>query len=215
MPIALEKADLRFRSEPVPRRATEKVVVHHTAGSPRQSVEGVHAYHLRRGWLGLGYNIVQDDAGVWYEGRGLDARGAHALAHNDTTVGVCLTGNFETDELPPHRYGSLVSMCAALCRRYGLSADDVVGHRELPGAATACPGRYLDVAQLRRDVAGRLGEGSPEGETIWRIVADGTQTGAYRSPLRAVVQAMARGAREITLERVAPTAPDRPTTLPA
>ena len=40
---------------------------------------------------------------------------------------------------------------AGVCRRYGLTAEDVAGHREAP-YATDCPGDRLDLDALRERI---------------------------------------------------------------
>jgi N-acetylmuramoyl-L-alanine amidase len=161
--VIIRDANLRFKTPPAERRQTRAIVVHHTAGNPRQSVHDIHAFHLQRGWSGIGYNVVQTDDGEWWQGRGVDKVGAHATNHNSNTIGICLTGNFEDNPVPAPRWRSLVEMCAHLCRTYGLAPKDIVGHRDLPGAATLCPGRHMDMALLLADVAALLSP-APEPE---------------------------------------------------
>lgn len=197
MPEIKPTPSLRFITHPKPRPRTTKIVCHHTAGAARQSVEDIHAYHQKIGWSGIGYNLVQTEDGVWREGRGMDAEGAHASGHNSTAIGICLTGNFERDPVPEDRYESLVDMCVYLVRRYGLRSSDVVGHRELPGATTLCPGKHIDMGRLRSDVDRRLVRAAP----VWRVAVDGTQVGAFLDPTRAVAEAVGTSAREIILRK--------------
>lgn len=196
----IRPSNLRFTVYPERRQRTSKIVVHHTAGSPRQDVHDIHAYHLSKGWIGIGYSLVQDAEGEWWEGRGLDTVGAHATGHNANSIGVCLIGNFEDHPLPAARYQSLVEMVAHLCRRYSLTAADVVGHRELPGARTLCPGRHLDLDALRWDVQAQLTQTSAE--PVWRVIVDGVQVGAYRYPSKALADVIAQRPKRIVLERV-------------
>ena len=200
MPEIKPTPSLRFITHPKPRSATRGIVVHHTAAPPSQSVEDIHAYHQEIGWIGIGYSLVQTADGVWREGRGIDTEGAHAKGYNRDTIGICLTGNFETRPVPDDRWLSLVSMCAALCRRYGLSAADVRGHRELPGAATLCPGKYIDMDRLRREVSERLRRTAPP---TWRVSVDGRQIGAFLDPTKAVAEAVSsESARKIEITRI-------------
>lgn len=197
MPEIKPTPSLRFTTHPKARAATRKVVVHHTAGAARQTVEEIHAYHQKIGWIGIGYSLVQTEDGVWREGRGMDAEGAHATGHNRDSIGIVLTGNFEAQPVPEDRYESLVDMCVYLVRRYGLRSSDVVGHRELPGAATLCPGKHIDMGQLRSDVDRRLVRSAP----VWRMFVDGVQVGAYLDPTRGVAEAVGTSAREIILRK--------------
>jgi len=54
--------------------------------------------------------------------------------------------------VPPELLESLAWHVAGICRRYGLQASNVVGHREAP-CATDCPGDLLDLDALRGRVS--------------------------------------------------------------
>ena len=175
--MTINPTHLIFKTTPVDRPATTRIVVHHTAGATDQSVESIHNYHKReRKWIGIGYNLIQTDDGEWHAGRGLDKQGAHASGYNDTSIGICLTGNFDVNSVPDDRWRSLVKMCRYLMERYGLTSEDVVGHRELPGAATACPG--LDMDALRKELNYTPQDG---GAALYRVVVDGEQQGAWKT----------------------------------
>ena len=171
--MTINPTHLIFKANPVDRPATTRIVIHHTAGPADQSVESIHNYHKReRGWLGIGYNVIQTEDGQWHAGRGLDKQGAHATGYNDTSIGISLIGNFEATDLPDHRWDSLVRMCRYLMDRYGLVSEDVVGHGELPGASTACPG--VDMDALRRELKNQ------KPDVLYRVVVDGKQVGAWK-----------------------------------
>jgi N-acetylmuramoyl-L-alanine amidase len=46
------------------------------------------------GWDDIGYHWLVGEDGRVYEGRGWDARGAHARQHNAWTYGICVMGDF-------------------------------------------------------------------------------------------------------------------------
>jgi N-acetylmuramoyl-L-alanine amidase len=187
-------------------------VCHHSAGPANQSIQAIHDWHRHTlKWAGVGYNLLQTPDGRWHEGRGLDAVGSHAVSYNQSTVGLCLIGNFEDHPVPPARYDSLVEMCAFLLLRYDLAPVDIRGHKELPGARTLCPGKHLDLSGLRRDVAARLhtplGEPSapdlPPVSGLWRAALDGVQQHALADPIPWVQDAVRRNEpRTISLQRV-------------
>lgn len=76
----------------------------------------------------------------------------HARRYNPIAVGVCVAGDFRKVSPPAAQRDTLVKLCALL-RATGLP---ILGHDEVPdGSADArkeCPGRLLDVEQLREDV---------------------------------------------------------------
>jgi N-acetylmuramoyl-L-alanine amidase len=46
------------------------------------------------GWADIGYNFVVGEDGNIYEGRGWNAKGAHAPAYNGRSIGICIIGDF-------------------------------------------------------------------------------------------------------------------------
>jgi len=137
----------------------EYIVVHHSATGTGSASEFHHA-HQNRGWDELGYHFVigngsgSGDGRVevgsrWYKQK----HGAHCKTagnyHNEHGIGVCLVGNFERS-YPSHRQmASLQKLVRFLMARCRIPAGRVIGHCEAPGAATRCPGRHLNTAQLR------------------------------------------------------------------
>ncbi|MDT0305053.1 N-acetylmuramoyl-L-alanine amidase [Streptomonospora wellingtoniae] len=70
-----------------------EVVVHHSAGPTTQTVRSIQDFHLDgRGWSDIGYNLLVDDDGAAYEGRGWTVAGAHAVGHNTSGIGICYIG---------------------------------------------------------------------------------------------------------------------------
>lgn len=110
----------------------------------------VEAFHRSKGWTTIAYSLI-----VWrpvfrrvvvLEGRGKGKVGAHTRGDNSGSHAVCLIGNYETQRIPRR-------MMKKLRRLFDFLVDDgwvekprrnhpTGGHRDAPGAATACPGRY-------------------------------------------------------------------------
>ncbi|MGB9885722.1 MAG: peptidoglycan recognition protein family protein [Moorellales bacterium] len=126
------------------------VVVHHT-GAEEKDAEQVRRYHLSLGWRDVGYHFLIERDGRLVRGRSLDLPGAHCAAANMNRrgIGVAVIGNLQ--ERPPTeaQAAALLELVFCLCRVWGLEPERVLGHREVPGASTLCPGRYLDPAALR------------------------------------------------------------------
>lgn len=142
-------SQLTFTQTPRAAGRTTGVVVHHAASPAAWTVDDVHRSHLNRGWIGCGYHLLQTEDGQWHEGRPIGTEGAHATGYNRSHIGVALIGNFDTDEIPAHRYDSLIRMLSWLLDEHELEYTAVRGHRELPGAATLCPGRHIDMSGVR------------------------------------------------------------------
>jgi len=132
----------------------QKIVIHHTA-SPievRRSGKNVpvdaamiREWHQTKGWSDIGYHFIILPDGRCEEGRSLYRPGAHCnLGHrNFIGIGVCLVGNFSETEVPDSQLVGLVNKVVQLMEAFKLGVEDVELHRDVPKAATECPGRYF------------------------------------------------------------------------
>ncbi len=100
----IRKIDHDFRRPLSPRKYTDKVVFHHSAGND-VSAETIHQWHRDRQsnngsfWSGIGYHFVIRADGTIEEGRPIDMYGAHAgTTANGSSVGVCLTGHLDQSQ---------------------------------------------------------------------------------------------------------------------
>jgi hypothetical protein len=85
----------------------------------------------------LSYSFIVHPDGTILEGQNGHV-GAHTRGQNSTTQAICCVGNFETDAVTPE----MAQAIRVLVRDFGPLLG---GHRDAPGAATACPGRNLQV----------------------------------------------------------------------
>jgi hypothetical protein len=135
-------------------RRWRKIIVHHSA-SPGGSARGIHAYHLSKGWDGLGYHFVigngipdgngrrqrDGEAHVGYRWR-RQKNGAHAgKKFNGHSIGICLIGNFQASRPSDKQMQSLVRLVKYLMQTCDIPADQIYPHREV--RATRCPGRQF------------------------------------------------------------------------
>jgi N-acetyl-anhydromuramyl-L-alanine amidase AmpD len=82
---------------------------------------------------------------------------------NNHLLAVCLLGWFEHDRVradgtripnrftkpTPGQWRALVALLRDLTRRHAIDIDAIVGHRDLRGCRTACPGANVDLDTLR------------------------------------------------------------------
>jgi MYXO-CTERM domain-containing protein len=135
-----------------------RMAIHHTVtaamGDPTGILRSIQSYHMdSNGWCDVGYHfLVSLDGRVW-EGRELDFLGTHVANNNTNNIGVSFMGCFHTSScssLPPNvppdaMVDGAARVVAELGRLYGITpnATTVLGHRDHPGASTACPGDHL------------------------------------------------------------------------
>jgi N-acetylmuramoyl-L-alanine amidase len=145
---------------PTARANTWKWIVIHHSATPTGGAVAFDKMHKSKGWDELGYHFVigngtdTRDGQVEVGGRWpLQKWGAHAKTpdnrYNDFGIGVCLVGNFDLTRPTDQQVRSLSKLVAFLMHTYHIPADRVVGHGDT-GKATECPGRLMNVAQVRR-----------------------------------------------------------------
>lgn len=144
------------------------IVLHHTAASANQTVEEIHSYHIGKGWLGIGYNIIVDKNGNIYWGRGMDYIGAHVKGYNDVSIGICAIGNFETGTMPEVQKASVKRVIKEVLKYYP-SITQIVGHKDL--AATSCPGKNYPLAEMKS----LINEPSTDGTSSSDLLKQGQQ----------------------------------------
>lgn len=129
-------------------RNIRMIVIHHSATDRGVTTEQIRRHHIdANGWADIGYHWVIEGDGRVHPGRPEERTGAHAVGHNLRSVGVCVVGDntVEGREWTPAQRDSLWALVAGLRTRW--PEAEVVGHRDLTGAHTLCPG--LDVKELR------------------------------------------------------------------
>ncbi len=146
----IQSKELRFRVPLSTRRKTDVIVIHHTAGNPRNTVEQVHAQHVNRGWSGIGYHLFNRlDGDTWkaYYGRPLHTIGSHVASHNSNSIGIAFAGNYEENQPTDALLKHIREVLAWASKEYPTAR--FAYHRIMRGASTACPGKNL-IPHLRQ-----------------------------------------------------------------
>lgn len=145
-------------------RTIRYVVVHTSAtvdkaGKPVDATaESIRRYHVEHnGWNDIGYHYVIRMNGSVEYGRALAVEGAHVGGFNPETIGICVSGNGDVMPFTVAQRRSLATLCAKLCKEFGLPAHNVIGHREAdehgaPEVYKTCPGTLVDLDAIRADV---------------------------------------------------------------
>ncbi|MDD5061042.1 MAG: peptidoglycan recognition family protein [Candidatus Marinimicrobia bacterium] len=119
------------------------LIVHHSATArDTTTFEAVKKYHISKGWGDIGYHFFITPDGKVMPGRTENTIGAHCQADsmNFKSLGICLPGNFMTEVPTVQQLTSLLELLKKLMSKYNIPKENVLGHREVSGASTACPG---------------------------------------------------------------------------
>jgi N-acetyl-anhydromuramyl-L-alanine amidase AmpD len=122
------------------------LIVHHSATArDTTTFEAVKRYHVSKGWGDIGYHYFITADGRIQQGRAENVVGAQCQADgmNFKSLGICLTGNFDTETPTVEQLTSLVNLLRTLMTKYSIPKENVIGHGQVHGASTACPGNVL------------------------------------------------------------------------
>lgn len=139
-------------------RKVDTIVVHHSASLFYTDAAIIDKWHNNKGWNGIGYHYVVNRNGDIQVGRPVEKQGAHVKHHNAHSIGVCFIGNFSYTD-PMTLAGSKQFIQGALLvkhlqelwrgREGNIIEPRILGHREMPGAATECPGKLVKMDLMR------------------------------------------------------------------
>jgi hypothetical protein len=142
------------------------LIIHHGASSNTSSnwagvVASYFDYHVNsNGWSDIGYNYLVAPDGTLFVGRGggENVQGAHMCARNTNTMGVCMIGNYVSEQPTTVSIDKLVKILAwkasangidplgtSSLANYGLNLANVCGHQDGCGgpSSTDCPGNTV------------------------------------------------------------------------
>lgn len=132
------------------------IVVHCSATKPSGDfdVNDIRRWHLKRGFVDVGYHYVIKRDGTLQKGRPLDRQGAHVSRFNHLSVGVCLIGGVSEadhrvaeDNFTAAQFDTLAKLLPQLQAKF--PGAEILGHRDMPHVKKACPS--FDVRSWWRD----------------------------------------------------------------
>ncbi len=141
-----------------PSRKWKYIIIHHSATDEGSSLY-FDKYHQSKGWEGIGYHFVigngtkgkQDgqieDSPRWIK----QENGSHCRASdmNEKAIGICLVGNFNKERVSEKQMASLVYLVNLLRRNYRIPVRNILGHGQVRGAKTECPGKKFPWEELK------------------------------------------------------------------
>lgn len=126
------------------RSTTNEVILHHAEASSA-TVWDINDWHLNNGWTGIGYHYYIRKDGSIYRGRPEWAIGAHAVGHNDRSIGICCEGAYMTETMPVAQLESLKALLRDIMARYGKL--ELRRHKDVN--STDCPGKNFPWAEAQ------------------------------------------------------------------
>ncbi|MFW6107570.1 MAG: N-acetylmuramoyl-L-alanine amidase [bacterium] len=141
------------------------IVIHHS-GTDAGDAASFDRYHRKLGWArGLGYDFVigngtrtgdgQIEVGERWKAQ-LDGAHCRAAGMNRRAIGICFVGDFEKTSGPTDaQLAAGQALVGYLARRLDIPPRNVLGHGQVPGAHTDCPGKHFPMAALRSAAARR------------------------------------------------------------
>lgn len=135
-----------------PSRKWKYIIIHHSATDDGDSLD-FNKLHKRKGWNCIGYDFVIDngtkskqDGQIELSPRWVKQEdGAHCKASdmNSKGIGICLVGNFSKEKVSEKQMESLVYLVDILRKHYRIPDNHIMGHGQVQGAKTECPGKYF------------------------------------------------------------------------
>ena len=118
------------------REITDTIVIHctQTPADMDVDVEKVTQWHKQRGFDTIGYHYLIKRDGTLQLGRDEDVVGAHAVAVNGTSIGICMiggsnkNGDWENNFLP-EQFDTLKQIVETLKDKYNI--ERIIGHYEV------------------------------------------------------------------------------------
>lgn len=162
--VTAEQLGLRFQYVFGPKGPVTRCAGHYTAGPRRADATGLavearndHAFHAGKGWGGLSYEWMIADDGTLLLGNPTDRKSAAVALNNTGTVNICCPGT--TGDKPTAAQARTLrwllanAHTSALPKAHRSPVDlrrvPLLGHREFPNQATACPGDFLSLYRSR------------------------------------------------------------------
>lgn len=175
-------------------RRIDAIVLHYTATYPDQDLGAadLDKMHRARGWSGIGYHYVIKRDGTVEKGRPDEKVGAHVSGHNAHTLGITCVGGIEratgpnvgVDNRTDAQKAATIRLLHELLTRH--SNARVTGHRDMPGAATQCPG--FDAAAWWAEIERQAQDGRPVTQPPQR---EALRRGSTGEPVRALQERLA------------------------
>jgi len=138
------------------------IVIHHSADD-KSTPAGMAAWHIQRGWDGLGYHFVIGNGVGYADGQVFvgerwpkQMHGAHCKTpgneYNEHGIGICLIGDFDNHPPTGKQMQALARLVSYLSNQCGIPKSRINTHGGVTHK-TACPGKYFNLQTVLRNVS--------------------------------------------------------------
>jgi len=154
------------------------IIIHHAIMKDLRdgkSTERIDRWHKKKNKFKLtpvskvycGYQYVIEYKGnkvIINKCRLLTERGAHAIGFNNKSVGVCVVGFYDKNELEDDKKEALTNLCVTLCKENNkIIPENAIGHYETyimrkVRVEKTCPGLKISMKKIRQEVIKRYGK---------------------------------------------------------
>lgn len=142
-----------------PSRKWKYIIIHHSA-TDEGNAYCFYNSHRKRGWKDIGYHFVIDNGTKGKTNGQIETtsrwlkqqNGAHCKANsmNSRGIGVCLVGNYSEERVSDKQLDSLVYLVNTLRKYYKVPISNILGHGQVKGAKTECPGKLFPWSEFKR-----------------------------------------------------------------
>ena len=146
-----------------PSRKWKYIIIHHSATEEGNAL-AFHNLHRNKGWETVGYHFVIDNGSIGKKDGNIEAsprwikqqNGAHCKAAqmNYKGIGICLVGNFNIEQVSEGQLESLAYLVNTLRQYYNIPQGNIIGHGQVSGAKTDCPGKNFPWVKFRNRIKG-------------------------------------------------------------
>ncbi len=131
-----------FRAAPLPAK---ELYLHHSVTSAANgpaTIRNLEQIGQSRFGGGISYTFAITPDGTVYEGHGVDRQGAHTGGRNSIARAIVWVGNYDVANPTPEMVMATIELIKHGAKLGWWPLGLTGGHRDAPGASTACPGRF-------------------------------------------------------------------------
>jgi len=146
----------------LPNHRWTHIVIHHTATHEGNAFSIDKMHHQRGFWNGLGYHFLIDNGTNGKLSGQIEVGprwvkqqdGAHANADdmNYRGIGIALVGNFSEGRVESKQLEALLFLVRTLQDYYDIPSANVIGHRQVLGKSTECPGNFFPWSEFKQQL---------------------------------------------------------------